>query len=117
MRRDVFQAIADPTRRQIIHLLAQHSLNLNAVADRFAISRPAVSKHIKILTECGLVRIRQEGRERYCEARLQKLNEVSGWVEQYREFWNQKLDSLEKYLDELQKKEKEVIKKIRKKRK
>ena len=109
MRRDVFQAIADPTRREIIHMIARQSLNLNAVAEHFDISRPAISKHIKILTECGLVTIRQQGRERYCVAKLQKLNEVSGWVEQYREFWNKKLDSLEKYLEELEKEEKRKL--------
>lgn len=103
MRRDVFQAIADPTRRAIIHMLASQDLNLNSVAEHFEVSRPAISKHIKILTECGLVTIRQEGRERYCEARLKKLNEVSDWVTQYKKFWNQKLDALELYLDELQK--------------
>lgn len=106
MRRDVFQAIADPTRREIINLLAHKSLNLNAVAENFDVSRPAISKHIKILTECGLVVINQLGRERYCEARLEKLSEVSDWVEQYRKFWNAKLDALENYLNELQAKEK-----------
>lgn len=102
MRRDVFQAIADPTRRAIINLVAHQRLNLNAVAENFDVSRPAISKHIKILTECGLLWIHQEGRERYCEARLQKLNEVSDWVEQYREFWNHRLDALEEYLYHLQ---------------
>ena len=102
MRRDVFQAIADPTRREIIHMLAQESLNLNAVADRFDISRPAISKHIKILTECGLVVIKQKGRERYCEAKLQKLNEVADWVEQYKQFWNSRFDALENYLAKMQ---------------
>mgnify|MGYP006388395753 CR=1 FL=1 len=102
MRRDVFQAIADPTRRQIIGMIASQSLNLNAIADQFEVSRPAISKHIKILTECGLVVIKKQGRERYCEARLQKLNKVSDWVEQYRQFWDAKLDALEKYLDQLQ---------------
>lgn len=102
MRRDVFQAIADPTRREIINLVAQQSLNLNSVAEQFDISRPAISKHIKILTECGLIEIKQQGRERYCEARLQKLNEVSDWIEQYSRFWNTKLDALEVYLSELQ---------------
>jgi DNA-binding transcriptional ArsR family regulator len=102
MRRDVFQAIADPTRREIINLIAHRSLNLNAVAENFDISRPAISKHIKILTECGLIVIKQQGRERYCEARLKKLNEVFDWVEQYRKFWNHKLDALENYLNELQ---------------
>ena len=98
MRRDVFQAIADPTRREIIHLLSQQSLNLNAVAENFNVSRPAISKHIKILTECGLIVIKQQGRERYCEAQLKKLAEVSDWVEQYRVFWTAKLDALENFL-------------------
>lgn len=98
MRRDVFQAIADPTRREIINLIASQSLNLNAVAENFDISRPAISKHIKILTECGLIIIKQQGRERYCEAQLHKLNEVSQWVEKYRIFWTRKLDALEHFL-------------------
>ena len=102
MRRDVFQAIADPTRREIISMIAHETLNLNAVAEKFHISRPAISKHIKILTECGLIVINQKGRERLCQANLKKLNEVSAWVDQYQEFWNKKLDALENYLDELQ---------------
>ncbi|MFN8290926.1 MAG: metalloregulator ArsR/SmtB family transcription factor [Chitinophagaceae bacterium] len=102
MRRDVFQAIADPTRRQIIGLIAKEPLNLNAIADRFQVSRPAISKHIKILTECGLIVINQKGRERHCEARLQKLNEISDWVEPYRQLWEQKFDALENYLHTLQ---------------
>lgn len=114
MRRDVFQAIADPTRRAIINLLAHKQLNLNAVADNFSVSRPAISKHIKILTECGLISIKQLGRERYCEARLQKLNEVSDWIEQYRQFWTQKLDSLGDYLDQLQATEKNKAKRKKK---
>ncbi|HEY1056217.1 MAG TPA: metalloregulator ArsR/SmtB family transcription factor [Emticicia sp.] len=98
MRRDVFQAIADPTRRNIIGLIANQTMNLNTVAEQFDISRPAISKHIKILTECGLIVIRQEGRERYCEAKLDKLNEVSAWADQYRKFWNNKLDALDDFL-------------------
>jgi DNA-binding transcriptional ArsR family regulator len=98
MRRDVFQAIADPTRRQIINMISKRSLNLNAVAKNFDVSRPAISKHIKILTECGLIVIKQQGRERYCEAQLHKLNEVSAWVEQYKIFWTKKLDALENFL-------------------
>lgn len=97
-RRDVFQAIADPTRREIIHLISGGPLNLNTIAGHFDISRPAISQQIKILTECGLVTIRQQGRERYCEARLEKLSEVSAWVEQYRLFWTGKLDALEQFL-------------------
>ena len=100
MRRDVFQAIADPTRREIIKMLSQQSLNLKAVAENFKISRPAISKQIKILTECGLIKIRQQGRERYCEVNLRSLNEVSEWIEQYRVFWTKKLDALENFLSE-----------------
>jgi DNA-binding transcriptional ArsR family regulator len=100
MRRDVFQAIADPNRRAIISLLSKRKLTLNGVAEQFDVSRPAISKHIKILTQCGLVTITQQGRERYCEASLQKLSEVSHWVDQYRIFWTKKLDALEKFLAE-----------------
>lgn len=106
MRRDVFQAIADPTRREIINMLAHESLNVNSVAEHFDVSRTAVYKHLKILTECGLVTVRQKGRERYCEAKLEKLGEVSEWVERYRKIWVSRFDSLELYLDELQAKRK-----------
>ncbi|WP_205943355.1 ArsR/SmtB family transcription factor [Pedobacter frigoris] len=99
IRRDVFQAIADPTRRQIIDLLSDQSLNLNAVAGHFDISRPAISKHIKILTECGLIMIKQEGRDRYCRTDLQKLKEVDQWLNRYRKFWNSKLDALGDFLE------------------
>jgi DNA-binding transcriptional ArsR family regulator len=99
MRRDVFQAIADPNRRKIIQMIARQSLNLNAVAEKFEISRPAISKHIKILTECGLITIRKEGRERYCDANLRRLGEVSQWIEQYRVFWTAKLDALGDFLN------------------
>ena len=105
-RRDVFQAIADPTRRQIINLVAHQAMNLNAIAENFDISRPAISQHIKILTECGMIIIRQQGRERYCEAKLDVLSEVSDWVDQYRKLWNVKFNSLDKYLDKIQKKNK-----------
>ncbi|MBL7841994.1 MAG: winged helix-turn-helix transcriptional regulator [Cyclobacteriaceae bacterium] len=98
MRRDVFQAIADPNRRAIINLLSTKKLTLNGVAEQFDISRPAISKHIKILTECGLIAITQQGRERYCEARLNKLSDVSQWVNQYSAFWTKKLDALDVFL-------------------
>ena len=106
MRRDVFQAIADPNRRAILSLLARQRLTLNGVADNFRISRPAVSKHIKILTECGLIVIRKQGRERYCEVRPEKMNEVSDWVEQYRQTWEERFNRLDEVLLEAQKKEK-----------
>lgn len=111
MRRDVFHAIADPNRRAIIGLLANQKLTLSGVAEHFPISRPAVSKHIKILVESGLVVVRQQGRERYCEARLDKLNEVSNWVEKYQKLWEQRFDRLDEYLNELQKTEKKRGKK------
>ncbi len=103
MRRDVFQAIADPTRREIISLLAKgDSLNLNSIANQFEISRPAISKHIKILEQCNLIDIQQEGRERICELKPEELNPVSEWVEKNRTLWNSRLDALEDYLTTLQ---------------
>src|SRR5450432_1660926 len=105
-RRDVFQAIADPTRRGIIQLIAAQSLNLNAIAGQFDVSRPAISQHIKILTECGLIIIKKQGRERYCEAKLQKLDEVAAWAEQYRRLWADRFDALDKLLVKMQTKNK-----------
>ena len=110
-RRDVFQAIADPTRREIISLIAKQPLNLNSVAEKFDMSRQAVSLHVKILEECGLIMLKQQGRERFCEARLEKLGEVSEWIEQYKQHFEQKLDSLEKYLDKIQKQRKHAKRK------
>jgi DNA-binding transcriptional ArsR family regulator len=98
MRRDVFQAIADPTRRQILQLLSRQQLTLNGITEHFDVSRPAISKHIRILTECGLVTIKQQGRERYCQGELGKLREVAEWLKPYETFWNNKLDALEKFL-------------------
>ena len=106
MRRDVFQAIADPNRRAILSLLATQRLTLNGVAEKFRISRPAISRHIKILRECGLVVVYQHGRERYCEARLERLKEVSDWVEKSRQLWEGRLDRLDEYLKEIQKEKK-----------
>jgi DNA-binding transcriptional ArsR family regulator len=100
-RRDVFQAIADPTRREIISLIAHKSLNLNTIADNFNISRPAISQQIKILYECGLIEIRKQGRERYIEARLQPLAEIHDWLENFRKQWSMKFDKLDLLLDEL----------------
>lgn len=101
-RRDVFQAISDPTRREIINLIARQPMNLNAIADKFNITRPAISNHIKILTECGMVLITQQGRERFCEAKLDTLGEVYDWIDQYRQFWMEKFDSLDKYINKVQ---------------
>lgn len=87
-------------------MLARKSLNVNAIAKEFDITRQAVSLHVQFLSDCGLVVIRQQGRERFCEARLSKLNEVTNWVDQYRKNWDNKLDSLESYLAKIQKKKK-----------
>ena len=105
-RRDVFQAIADPTRREIINLIAFNPLNLNSIAENFDVSRPAISQHIKILTECGLIVIKKQGRERYCEAQLQQLGEVSNWIEQYRKLWQEKFNALDDLLEEYKAKNK-----------
>lgn len=105
-RRDVFQAIADPVRRDIIGMIAKEPMNLNTVADRFDISRPAVSKHMKILVECGMVVINQKGRERYCEAKLESLQEVNDWVAEQTKIWTSRFDNLEIYLNQLQTKAK-----------
>jgi DNA-binding transcriptional ArsR family regulator len=99
-RRDVFQAIADPTRREIIQLITRTPLTLNSIAEQFDLARATVSEHVKILSECGLLFIEQKGRERYCNARLMKLGEVADWVNQYKRHWNSTLDSLEEFLDQ-----------------
>ncbi len=102
IKRDVFQGIADPTRREILNLLAHKTLNVNAVAGNFDVSRTAVYKHVKILVECGLVTVSQQGRERFCEGHLDKLGEVTDWVEEHRRIWNERFDSLEIYLKKIQ---------------
>jgi len=106
MRRDVFQAIADPVRRDIIELLANETLTVNTVAEKFNVSRPAISKHLKILKECGIIVINKHGRERYCQ--IQPINLIPAflWIKQYRKLWEEKLDSFENYLIKLQSKNK-----------
>ena len=102
-RRDVYQAIADPTRRAIINMIAAQPHNVNTIAGQFDVSRQAISLHIQILTDCGLIAVKQQGRDRFCEARLDQLGEVAMWIDQYRQHWESKLDSLEKYLEKLKK--------------
>jgi len=115
MRRDVFQAIADPTRREILNMTAHRSLNVNSVADNFEVSRTAIYKHLKILEECGLVIIKPKGRERMCEAKLDQLEKVSDWVGQYRQAWTAGTDLVEGYqgnkMDKKEKKSKKGKKK------
>jgi DNA-binding transcriptional ArsR family regulator len=103
-RRDVFQAIADPTRRDIINLIANQSLNLNAIAENFDMSRPAISQHIKLLVECGLIIITQQGRERYCAVRLEPLNEVSDWIAPFRKKYEARYARLDHVLDTMKNK-------------
>ena len=102
-RRDVYQAIAAPTRRAIISMIAGQPQNVNAIAENFEISRQAISLQLKILTDCGLVKMKQRGRDRVCEAQLDKLSEVSVWVDQYRQHWERKLDVMETYIEKLKK--------------
>src|SRR5690606_15625802 len=102
MRRDVFQAIADPIRRYIIELLSKESLSVNEVAEKFEISRPAISKHLKILNECGIIDFNQIGRERFCLIQPKKLIPVFLWIKQYNKLWEDKIDSFENYINQLQ---------------
>jgi DNA-binding transcriptional ArsR family regulator len=103
-RRDVYQAIADPTRRAIINILAAQPLNITSIAEKFDISQQAISLQVKILADCGLIIIKQRGRDRICEAQLNQLSEVAVWVDQYRQHWESKLDALETYIKKLKKK-------------
>lgn len=109
MRRDVFQAIADPIRREIIELLSEQPLAVNAIADQFEISRPAVSKHLKILNECGLIQIQQQGRERFCQIQPANLIPAFLWIDQYRNLWEDRIDSFEEYIKEQQAKNKNNV--------
>jgi DNA-binding transcriptional ArsR family regulator len=103
MRRDVFQAIADPTRRDIIGLVAKNKepMTPNAVAESFDLSRQAISKHIKILTECGLLSVTVQGREYYYKIEPKKLSEVADWIEPFREMWGNRFDRLDNVLHQL----------------
>ena len=89
-RRDVYQAIADPTRRAIIGLIAGGPLDMHSITEKFDITQQAISLHVKILADCGLVRMKQQGRNRICEAKLAKLREVDEWISQYRQHYESK---------------------------
>jgi DNA-binding transcriptional ArsR family regulator len=103
MRRDVFQAIADPTRRAIITLIALQAMTPNSLAEHFDMTRQAVSKHLRILTECELVRQKHEGREIYYELEIKKMKEVDKWLEQFRKIWEDRFNQLDKVLATLKK--------------
>lgn len=103
MKRDVFQAIADPTRRAIIALIAIQAMTPNAIAENFHTTRQAVSKHLRILTECELVRQEQKGREIYYSLEVEKMKEIDEWLEQYREIWQARFDQLDEVLEVMKK--------------
>lgn len=106
MRRDVFQAIADPTRRAILTLIALQAMTPNALAEHFDTSRQAVSKHIKILTECQLVKQEQSGREIYYHFNPQKMKEVADWLAPFQKMWEDRFDRLDIVLNNLKNKKK-----------
>lgn len=94
MKRDVFQAIADPTRRGIIALIAVHAMTPNAIAAHFDTTRQAVSKHLRILTECELIAQEQRGREIYYSLEITKMREIDDWLANYRHIWQARVDQL-----------------------
>ena len=98
MRRDIFQAIADPTRRAILLLIATTAMTPNALAEHFDMTRQAVSKHLKILTECDLVSQKQEGREIYYQLQIEKMKEIDKWLEQFRKVWEKRFTQLDAVL-------------------
>ncbi len=98
MKRDIFQAIADPTRRAIIALIAIQAMTPNAIAEHFDTSRQAVSKHLRILTECELIKQEQKGREIYYLLEIDKMKEIDKWLEQYRKIWETRFDQLDELL-------------------
>lgn len=104
MRRDIFQAIADPTRRSIISLIISEPMTPNTLADQFEISRQAVSKHIRILDECGLITTKQIGRERFYQARPKKLKAIADWVDPFRQLWEDRFTNLDTVLKQLKSK-------------
>jgi DNA-binding transcriptional ArsR family regulator len=106
MRRDIFQAIADPTRRAIIILIASQAMTPNAIADNFNTTRQSVSKHLRILTECELVKTEQQGREIYYSLEIDKMKEIDKWIEQFRKIWETRFNQLDKVLSTLKKQKK-----------
>src|SRR6187402_1895046 len=104
MRRDIFQAIADPTRRAIIVLIAMQAMTPNAIADNFNTTRQAVSKHLRILTECELIKQEQKGREIYYSLEIDKMKEIDIWIEQFRKIWETRFNQLEDLLLTVKKK-------------
>ena len=107
MKRDIFQAIADPTRRAIIALIAIQAMTPNAIAEHFDTSRQAVSKHLRILTECELIKQEQKGREIYYLLEIDKMKEIDKWLEQYRKIWESRFEQLDEMLATIKKQKEE----------
>lgn len=101
MNRDIFQAIADPTRREILSLIAAKKMTPNSISEKFPASRQAISKHIRILLECNLIGKEKIGREIYYEFNPVKMQQLDKWLEQFRKLWSEKFDQLDKLLDNL----------------
>jgi DNA-binding transcriptional ArsR family regulator len=106
MRRDIFQAIADPTRRAIITLIALQAMTPNAIADNFNTTRQSVSKHLRILTECDLVKQERQGREIYYSLEIEKMKDIDKWIEQFRKIWETRFNQLDNLLSTIKKKKK-----------
>lgn len=106
LRRDPFQAIADPTRRAILTLLATQTMTAGAIASNFDVARPTISKHMQILSECELVSANQQGREVYYELKADKMKEIDNWLEQFRKIWEDRFNQLDELLINLKKNEK-----------
>jgi DNA-binding transcriptional ArsR family regulator len=106
MRRDVYQAIADPTRRAIITLIALQAMTPNAIADNFNITRQSVSQHLRILTECDLIKPEQQGREIYYSLEIEKMKEIDNWLNQFRKIWEAQFNQLDNVLATLKKQKK-----------
>ena len=106
MRRDIFQAIADPTRRAIITLIAVQAMTPNAIADNFNTTRQSVSKHLRILTECRLVKQQQQGREIYYSLEIEKMKEIDHWITKFRKIWETKFNQLDHVLSTIKKQKK-----------
>ncbi|WP_293304780.1 metalloregulator ArsR/SmtB family transcription factor [Allomuricauda sp.] len=102
LRRDPFQAIADPTRRAILVLLASQTMTAGAIAENFDAARPTISKHLQILNECDLVKSNQQGREIFYELKVDKMQEIDLWLEQFKKIWENRFDNLDRYLADLQ---------------
>jgi len=106
MRRDIFQAIADPTRRSIITLIAMQAMTPNAIAENFNTTRQSVSKHLRILVECDLIKQEQQGREIYYSLEIEKMKEIDKWINQFRKIWETKFNQLDELLLTIKKQKK-----------